>query len=67
MKAPTCKFIGKFPGGTQVHFTANIPPASVIMIQSLLQRSFERVMSEEFPNAPERPKLRRLVITISTP
>jgi hypothetical protein len=64
---PTCKFIGRFPGKTQVSFTANIPSGAVTGLQTLLERSFERVMAEEFPNIQERPKLRRLLITISKP
>lgn len=56
-----------FPGKTQASFTAEIPSGALIILQSLLERSFERVMAEEFPNASERPKLHKLVITISKP
>jgi hypothetical protein len=68
MKKPTCKFVGKIPGRTtSVSFTADIPVGAVQMIQSLLERSFARVMADEFPDASQRPQLRSMVITIKKP
>jgi hypothetical protein len=67
MKKPTCKFLGKFPDGSQVSFTAQIPHGAVALLQGLCQRSFDTVMAEDFPNSSTRPELRRLTITINLP
>lgn len=67
MKNPTCKFTGKFPTGTSASFTAQIPMGATVILQAILVKSFIRVMEEEFPNASERPKLRKMVITITMP
>ncbi len=63
----SCKFTGEFPGGTKCHFTADVPQAGAVMTAAPLVSSFRAAMTESWPDAAARPRLKRLVITIDFP
>ena len=62
-----CQFEGRFPESkTRCQFKTDITGLDAATMVASLVKSFERVMAENY-DKPKRPKLRKIILTVTFP
>jgi hypothetical protein len=63
MKA-NCKYEGRFPDKSRVEFKIDLRGLDAALMVAPLVKAFSQTMDANFTQSKEKPKLRKLVITV---